>query len=96
MLKIDEGYMYGGVIQLHKKTLKDIKDFYEVAMLQKYIFENYKVTEEQALDLAEKVYELLQEQMMPDIENNIMVEEAIWEIKEELGIELEEQELELE
>ena len=34
--------------------------------------------------------------MMPDIENNIMVEEAIWEIKEELGIELEQQELELE
>lgn len=97
MLKIDEGYALG-IYGLHisEKVMKDIKEFYEKAKLQKYIFENFKVTEEQALDIAEKVHELLHTEFIPEYENNIMVDEAIYEIQITEGIPLEDREDDLE
>ena len=97
MLKIDEGYNLG-VYGLHisEKVMKEIKEFYELAKLQKYIFDNFKVTEEQALDIAKETHELLQNEFIPEYENNIMVDEAIYEIQTTLVILLEDREDDLE
>jgi len=89
MLKIREGFHVGQII-LDENQLRKAKNFYEVAMKQQYICENYEVDEETALKIAELSHDIQKEAY--DDAYNVEEEESIYEACEELGIHLKERE----
>ena len=89
MLNINKGYEIMGLV-LNQDQMREVKNYYQVALLQQYVVENYQISEEDALKVAELAYEIEEEAMVNDY--NVQEQESIWEASEELGIELKEQE----
>ena len=93
MLKIKEGYNIelnkNLFVQIDQDTAKKIKGWYETALLQQFIYENYNVGENTAWQIAQEAYCEVSDYYLS---NNYCVEEtaAIFKAAEELHIELKE------